>query len=67
MTPATIISRRMIKDHLIANVLKPHTVEITSSLIKAFRSARQKYMDELEEAKKQKEKTCRTESSIYYY
>ena len=57
MTPATIISRRTIKDHLIANGLKPHTVEITSSIIKAFRSARQKYMDELEEAKKQKEKT----------
>ena len=57
MTPATIISRRTIKDHLTANVLKPHTVEITSSLIKASSSARQKYMDELEEAKKQKEKT----------
>ena len=55
MTPASIRSRRTIKDHLIANVLKPHTVEITSSLIKAFISARQKYMDELE-AKKQKEK-----------
>ena len=67
MTPATIISRRAIKDHLIANGLKPHIVEITSSLIKAFRSAREKYMDELEEAKKQKEKACRTESNTYYY
>ena len=32
MTPATIISRRTIKDHLIENGLKPHPVEITSSL-----------------------------------
>ena len=41
----------MIKDHLLANGLKPHTVEVTAPLIKAYRSG-QKSMAELEEAKK---------------
>ena len=40
VTPVTIISRRIIKDHLIANQVKPHTVHIIASLIKSFRSAR---------------------------
>ena len=42
----------MIKYHLLANGLKPHTVEVTAPLIKAYRSAGQKSMAELEEAKK---------------
>lgn len=38
MTPQSIISCRMIKDHLLANGLKPHNIEVTTPLIKAFRS-----------------------------
>ena len=57
MTPLSIISRRIVKDHLIANNLKPHTLEITSQLIKDFRSAHQKYVNQLKEEKKNKQKT----------
>ena len=44
MTPERIISRRMIKYRLLTNGLKPHAIEATRQLIKAFRSVRQKYM-----------------------
>ena len=65
MTPVSIISRRIIKDHLIANQLKPHTVHITASLIKSFRSARQAYMVELDNAKKEKEKTEEEQKAMH--
>ena len=65
MTPVSIISRRIIKDHLIANQLKPHTVHITASLIKSFRSARQAYMIELDNAKKEKEKTEEEQKTMH--
>ena len=65
MTPVSIISRRIIKDHLIANQLKPHTVHITASLIKSFRSARQAYMIELDNAKKEKEKTEEEQKAMH--
>ena len=61
MTPVSIISRRIIKDHLIANQLKPHTVHITASLIKSFRSAHQAYMIELDNTKKGERKNRRGE------
>lgn len=38
MIPERIISRRMIKYHLLTNGLKPHAVEAIIQLIKAFRS-----------------------------
>ena len=66
MTRVSIISRRIIKDHLIANQLKPHTVHITASLIKSFRSARQAYMIELDNAKKEKEKTRGAKSYAHH-
>ena len=54
----------MIKDHLLANGLKPHTVEVTAPLIKAYRSAGQKSMAELEEAKKKKKKKTDAERKV---
>ena len=66
MTPVSIIARRIIKDHLIANQLKPHTVHITASLIESFRSARQAYMIELDNAKKEKEKTEDEQEAMHF-
>ena len=40
----TIRSRRMIKDHLCANSLKPSTVELSSTLIKFVKSSRAQYL-----------------------
>ena len=56
MTPNTIISKRLIKDHMLAHRLEPHTIEITKPMIKSFRAARQRYDIHLEEEKKLKEK-----------
>ena len=56
MTPNTIISKQLIKDHMLAHRLEPHTIEITKPMIKSFRTARQRYDIHLEEEKKLKEK-----------
>jgi len=50
----TIISKRIIKDHMLANDMKPFTIEIDSSLIRAFRSARMKYEEFLKSKKEMK-------------
>ena len=68
MTPERIISRRMIKYHLLTNGLKPHAIEATRQLIKAFRSVRQKYMAWFERRKKSKEKKgYKTRSDIFIW
>ena len=54
MGELTIKSRRMIKDHLRANGLKPTTVNLTSPLLKSVKSARSQYMAHLEEQRCQK-------------
>ena len=56
MTPNTIISKRLIKDHMLAHKLEPHTIETTKPMTKSFRAARQRYDIHLEEEKKLKEK-----------
>ena len=38
MYAKTIISKRLIKDHMLANGLQPHTIEITKPLVKAYKS-----------------------------
>ena len=40
MTPNTIISKRLIKDHMLAHKLEPHTIETTKPMTKSFRAAR---------------------------
>ena len=48
----TVISKRLIKDHMLANRLKPHTIEILKLMIKAFRNTHAVYKAKLEEERK---------------
>ena len=52
MYAKTIISKRLIKDHMLANGLQPHTIEITKPLVKAYKSVYAAYKAHLEEEKK---------------
>ena len=52
MSPETVVSKRMIKDHLLSVNMKPHTTEIRNPLIVAFKSSRRKYEIYLEQQKK---------------
>ena len=54
ISPESLTAKRIIKDHMLANKLKPHTIEITKPIFQAFRSGRQKYEVHLEEEKKKK-------------
>ena len=36
-----VIAIRLVKDHLVANNLKPHTIQITNPMVRAFKGARQ--------------------------
>ena len=54
MSPDTIISKWIIKDHRLANTLKPYTITIDSSIMKVFRSARMKYEEYLKSEKEKK-------------
>ena len=55
MSPESFTAKR--KDHMIANKLKPHTIEITKPIVQAFRSGTQKYEVHLQEEKKKKQKS----------
>ena len=52
MSSQTIISKRLIKDHILANRLKTNTIEISKPIIKAFRNAHAVYKAKLEEERK---------------
>ena len=54
MPPDTIISKRINKDHMLANNLKPYTITVDSSVMKTFRSARMKYEEYLKSEKEKK-------------
>ena len=41
--PRTVITKRLIIDHMIANNLRPHTIEISKPMLKACRSAHSSY------------------------
>ena len=56
MSPESLTAKRIIKDHILANKLNPHTIEITKSIVQADRSGRQKFEVHLEEEKKKKQK-----------
>ena len=51
-----IVGRRYVKDHLLSNNLKPHTVNITSEMKVAFKFSSQRYQMKLEEERNKKEK-----------
>ena len=52
MYAKTIISKRLIKDHILTNGLQPHTIEIIKPLVKAYKSAYAAYKTQLQEEKK---------------
>ena len=49
MSPETVIAKRLIKGHVLSNDLKPHNIDISKSMIKAFKSAHGKYQMHLED------------------
>ena len=55
MTPAIIISKRIIRDHMLSNNVLSHTIEVTQLMVKEFRSARQRYATHLEDEKEKRE------------
>ena len=57
LSPETVVSKRMIKDHMLSFNLKPHTIEITNPLTVAFKSSRRRYEIHLEEEKTKKQVT----------
>ena len=52
----SIVSKRLIKDHLVSNNLKPHMLEITSQIRASCRQAHQRYHSYLEDQKKMQDK-----------
>ena len=61
MSPESIVSKHIIKDHMISNGLKHYTINVNGPMLKAFRSARVKYQEFM---KSQKEKQSITEKEI---
>ena len=58
MSATSFVSKRLIRDHMIANSLLPHSIEINAVMLQHVRGARMKYSLYLEDQKKdtQKEK-----------
>ena len=54
MNPETVISKRVIKDHMLAHNLKPYSIDISPAMVKSFKAAHSKYQLYLEEEKKKK-------------
>ena len=48
MSPEAVIAKRLIKDHILSNDLKPHNIDITKSMVKGFKSAHGKCQMHLE-------------------
>ena len=51
----SIVSRRIIKEHIIANEWKPHTIDISNRLILDVKASLLKYQADLESVQQQKE------------
>ena len=51
MSAESVISKRLIKDHMLFHKLKPYTIEITDPMIRAFKSSHLKYQLHLESEK----------------
>ena len=54
MNPETVISKSVIKDHMLANKLNPYSIDISPAMVKSFKAAHSKYQLYLEEEKKKK-------------
>ena len=51
MKEEPIVAKKIVKDHMISNGLKPYTVPTTDQLIRSVATARQKYHDSLAKSK----------------
>ena len=40
ISPECVIAKRLVKNHLLENNLKPHTIQITNATVRAFKGAR---------------------------
>ena len=63
MSPNTVISKRFIKDHMLANNLKSYAITSVSSIMKPFRSARMRYEEYLK-LKKGKKSVSEKETQV---
>ena len=52
MLPEIVVSKRFVRDHMIAKGLQPHTIKIDKPIMLAAKGARQKYTLYLEEQTK---------------
>ena len=59
MSAEIVIAKRLIKNHMLSNDLKPHNIDISKSMVKAFKSAHGKYQMHLED---QRQKRISTEA-----
>ena len=55
VTEESIVSKKLVRDHMIENELEPHTVPISNQLIRSVSCAHQSYKESLLAAKKAKE------------
>ena len=53
MNPEPVISKRVIKDHMLAHNVKPYSIDISLAMVKSFKVAYSKYQLYLEEKKKE--------------
>ena len=54
---ASVVNKRLVKDHMLSHEVQPHTITITNELRKSCGRARARYKQYLEDKKKEKEKT----------
>ena len=47
----SIVSRRIVKYHMLSNDLKPHTIDVTTQMRKSYRAAHQRYLIYLDDVK----------------
>ena len=46
MKVESIISHRLIKDHMVSNYLQPHTIDISREMMLSVKVAHQRYKDQ---------------------
>ena len=63
MKVESIISRRLIKDHMVSNDLQPHTIDISREMMLSVKMVHQRYKDQqisfAESAKKERNDTAK--------
>ena len=52
ISPEDVIAKKLVKDHLLANNLKPYTIQITNPMVRAFKGAHQSSATYLDDNKK---------------